>query len=79
MTPGPKSIRFINMRGAVKSVFGFFWAVSTAFLAYLAYIVVQAEHDPSIIWGWLVLCGLTFVGATLLASTVFFAAPPREE
>lgn len=67
------------MKGAVKSVFGFFWAVSTAFLAYLAYIIVQTEYNPSVLWGWLVLCGLTFIGATLLASTVFFAAPPREE
>lgn len=67
------------MRGAVRSVFGFFWAVSTAFLAYMAYVVVQAQHDLSAAWGWLVLCGLTFAGATLLASTVFFATPPREE
>lgn len=66
------------MRGAVKSIFGFFWAVSTAFLAYMAYIVVQAEHDPAIVWGWLALCGLTFIGATLLASAVFFAGRPRE-
>ncbi|HOI42400.1 MAG TPA: hypothetical protein PK523_05585 [Elusimicrobiales bacterium] len=67
------------MRGAARTLFGFFWAVSTAFLAYLAYIIIQTEHDPRVIWGWLTLCGLTFVGATLLASTAFLAAPPRRE
>ncbi|MCG2726628.1 MAG: hypothetical protein L6420_10365 [Elusimicrobia bacterium] len=57
----------------IKSLFGMFWVFSSSFLVYLMYIVMQTESDPRLRWAWLVMSGLTFMAATLLAYIVISA------
>ena len=61
------------MAAFIKSVFGVFWVISAGFVGFLAYIVLQTEHDPRLIWAWLVMCGFTFISATWLAHNIIFA------
>jgi len=61
----------------IRSVFGLFWAVSSAFVGFLAYIVLQTEHNPQLIWAWLVMCGFTFISATWLAYNIIFGHQHR--
>lgn len=60
------------MLPAIKAVFAFFWIFSTCFLVYLAYIVLQTEYKPELIWSWLTMCCLTFIAATWLANNIIF-------
>ncbi len=56
----------------IRSVFGIFWAVSSGFVGFLAYIVIQTEYNPQLIWAWLLMCGFTFISATWLAYNIIF-------
>jgi len=60
------------MANIIRSVFAFFWLVVTGFIGFLAYIVVQTEGDPRMLWAWLVLCAFTFVSASFLAYVIIF-------
>ncbi|MDA8244545.1 MAG: hypothetical protein M0025_10560 [Elusimicrobia bacterium] len=60
------------MANIIRAVFALFWLVSAGFLALLAYIVVQTEPNPARLWGWMVMCGLSFISATFLAYTLIF-------
>lgn len=64
---------------AVKAVFALFWIVSTLFLVYLAYIVMQTEYNPQLIWSWLTMCCFTFIAATWLANNIIFLPNRRPE
>lgn len=69
------------MAPIIRAVFGIFWAVSAGFIGFLAYVVVQTEQDPQLIWAWLVMCGLTFISATWLACSIILGhrrKPPAE-
>ncbi len=57
----------------IKSLFGMFWVFSSSFLAFLFYIVLQTESDPSLRLAWMIMTGLTFAAATLLAYIVISA------
>ncbi|MBU2572574.1 MAG: hypothetical protein KKH28_00640 [Elusimicrobia bacterium] len=65
------------MVATIKTVFGVFWATSTCFLLYLAYIVLQTEYKPQLIWAWLTMCCFTFISATWLAYNII-SAPYRK-
>ena len=60
------------MANIIRAVFALFWLIATGFLAFLAYIVIQTEGNPQVLWGWLALCALTFISATFLAYTTIF-------
>lgn len=62
----------------IRAVFGVFWLVATGFLGFLAYIVLQTEANPQMLWAWLVMCALTFVSATFLAYTIIFGHHDRD-
>lgn len=56
----------------IRSIFGVFWAVSTGYIGFLAYIVVRTEHNPQLLWAWLVMCGFTLLSVTWLAYNIIF-------
>ena len=63
----------------IKCVFGIFWATSTAFLLFLAYIVLQTEYKPALIWSWLTMCCFTFIAASWLAHNIIFTPDRKSE
>ncbi len=65
------------MANIIRAVFAIFWAVAAAFLGFLAYIVIQTESNPQVLWAWLVMCALTFVSATFLAYNIIFGHHAR--
>lgn len=67
------------MANIIRGVFSIFWLVATGFLGFLAYIVIQTEANPQMLWGWLVMCGFSFVSATFLAYNIIFGHHPRPE
>ncbi len=67
------------MANLIRAVFAFFWLVASGFVGFLAYIVVQTEGNPHILWGWLVMCAFTFIAATLLAYNIVFGYHHRED
>lgn len=56
----------------IRSVFAFFWLIATGFLMFLAYIIMQTEGNPQVLWAWLTMCAITFISATFLAYTIIF-------
>lgn len=56
----------------LRGIVGFFWFTATAFIAFMVYVVMQTEVNPQALWGWLVLCALTFCSATFLAYNTLF-------
>jgi hypothetical protein len=60
------------MANLIRAISALFWLAATGFTAYLAYIMLQTEANPQILWGWLVMCALTFVSATFLAYNIIF-------
>ncbi|MCM2266352.1 MAG: hypothetical protein NDI60_01110 [Elusimicrobiales bacterium] len=60
------------MANIIRAVFTLFWLAAVSFIGFLAYIVVQTEADPQMLWGWLVMCAFTFVSATFLAYNIVF-------
>lgn len=67
------------MANIIRGVFAIFWLVSTAFLGFLAYIVLQTEPNPQMLWAWMVMCALSFVSATFLAYNIIFGHQLRAE
>lgn len=65
------------MANLIRAVFAVFWLCATGFLGFLAYIVIQTEANPQILWAWLVMCGFTFVSATFLAYNIIFGHHDR--
>ena len=63
----------------IRAIFAFFWLAASGFVGSLAYIVLQTEANPQILWGWLVMCAFTFVSATLLAYTIIFGHQHKAE
>jgi len=63
----------------IKVVLAGFWAISTLFLVYLAYVVLQTEYKPQLIWAWLTMCCFTFIGATWLANNIIFIPNRKPE
>ncbi|HBA60671.1 MAG TPA: hypothetical protein DCZ92_07600 [Elusimicrobia bacterium] len=57
----------------IRAVFALFWLIATSFLAFLAFIVMQTEGNPQVLWAWLTMCAITFVSATFLAYTIIFS------
>lgn len=60
------------MANLIRAIFALFWLAAVAFTGFLAYIVVQTETDPGLLWAWLVMCGFTFMSATFLAYNILF-------
>lgn len=67
------------MANILRGVFAIFWLVATGFLGFLAYIVLQTEANPQMLWGWLVMCGFSFISATFLAYNIIFGHRARQE
>jgi len=67
------------MANIIRAVFALFWLVATCFLGFLAFILIQTEGNPKILWGWLVMCGFTFLSVTFLAYTLIFGHHERDE
>ena len=67
------------MATIIRSVFGVFWAASAGFTGFLAYIVIETEHNPQLLWAWLVMCGFTFLSATWLAYNIIFGRRHKPE
>ena len=65
------------MANIIRAIFAVFWLVATGFLGFLAYIVVQTESNPQMLWAWLVMCALTFISATFLAYNIIFGHHDR--
>jgi len=65
------------MANIIRAVFALFWVVATGFLGFMAYIVLQTESNPQMLWAWLVMCSLTFVSATFLAYNIIFGHHDR--
>lgn len=61
------------MAKLIRAVVGFFWLLAVLAIAFLVYSVVSSETDPQVVWGWMVLCGLTFCSATFLAYNAVFS------
>ncbi len=66
------------MANIIRSVFALFWLVAAGFLGFLAYIVLQTESNPQMLWAWLVMCALTFVSVTFLAYNIILGHHERE-
>ena len=66
------------MANIIRGVFAILWLVATALLGFLAYIVLQTESNPQILWGWLVMCAFTFVSATFLTYVIIFGHHERD-
>ena len=62
------------MANIIRSVFALFWLTASGFIGFLAYIVIQTEANPQLLWGWLVMCAFTFVSASFLAYSIIFGA-----
>ncbi|OGR68620.1 MAG: hypothetical protein A2081_03495 [Elusimicrobia bacterium GWC2_61_19] len=58
------------MANILRAVFALFWLAASGFIGFLAYIVLQTEANPQMLWGWLVMCAFTFVSATFLAYNI---------
>ena len=67
------------MANLIRAVFGLFWLAATGFVGFLAYIVLQTEGNPQVLWAWLVMCAFTFVSATFLAYIIIFGAEQKED
>ncbi len=67
------------MATIIRAVFSIFWLVASGFLGLLAYIVLQTEANPNILWGWLVMCALSFISATFLAYNIIFSHQDRAD
>ena len=65
------------MANIIRAVFALFWVVATGFLGFMAYIVLQTESNPQMLWAWLGMCSLTFVSATFLAYNIIFGHHDR--
>lgn len=61
----------------IRAAFFAFWLASTAVIGYLAYSVIQTESDPRALWGWMVMCGFSFISASFLAYAVLFSHHDR--
>ena len=60
------------MATIIRSIFAVFWAASAGFTVFLAYIVLETEHNPQLLLAWLVMCGFTLLSATWLAYNIIF-------
>jgi ABC-type multidrug transport system permease subunit len=67
------------MANIIRAVFALFWLAATCFICFLSYIVFQTEPNPQALWGWLVMCGFTFVSVTFLAYNIIFGHQARAE
>lgn len=67
------------MANIIRAVFAFFWLAASGFIFSLAYIVVQTEGSPQILWAWLVMCAFTFISATFLAYNIIFGHHHKSE
>ncbi|MBI5744683.1 MAG: hypothetical protein HY952_09050 [Elusimicrobia bacterium] len=67
------------MATIIRAVFTLFWLASVSFVGYLAFIVVQTEADPQLLWGWMVMCGFTMVSATFLTYNIVFGQHHKAE
>jgi hypothetical protein len=67
------------MANIIRAVFAFFWLMATVFIGYLTYVVLMTEPDPHALWGWLVMCGFTFISVTFLAYNIIFGHHHRGE
>ncbi len=63
----------------IKSIFAVFWAATAGFVGFLAYIVIQTEYNPQLLWAWLTMCGLTLLSATWLAYNIIFGHQHKPE
>ncbi|OGS11280.1 MAG: hypothetical protein A2234_03225 [Elusimicrobia bacterium RIFOXYA2_FULL_58_8] len=60
------------MAKIIRVIVAFSWLVTTGFVVFLTYSTLQTEPNPQALWGWLVMCALTFISATFLAYTTIF-------
>ena len=67
------------MVNIIRAVFAFFWLAASGFIGSLAYIVIQTEGNPGVLWAWLTLCAFTFISATFLAYTIIFGHQHKAE
>lgn len=67
------------MANLIRAVFGLFWLAATGFVGFLAYIVLQTEGNPQVLWAWLVMCAFTFLSATFLAYVIIFGADHKDD
>jgi CHASE1-domain containing sensor protein len=67
------------MANLIRAIVALFWLIASGFIGFLAYIVVQTEGDPRALWGWMVMCGFTFLSVTFLAYTVIFGSSQHDE
>lgn len=67
------------MAKLIRAFFSLFWLGSTLFIGFLVYIVLQTEPNPQALWGWLVMCGFTFVSATFLAYNIIFGGQDKSD
>ena len=67
------------MAKIIHGVIAFFWLVTTGILAYLTYVTIQTEANPQALWGWIVMCALTFMSATFLAYLTIYGGRRKPE
>ena len=67
------------MANLIRSVFSLFWLAASGFVGFLAYIVIQTEGNPQVLWAWLVMCGFTFLSVTFLAYVIIFGGDHKAE
>lgn len=79
MTVSPQIYKIPLMAAILRSVIGIFWAASAGFIGFLAYIVIETEHNPQLRWAWLTMCGLTLLSATWLAYNMIFVRRSKPE
>lgn len=65
------------MATIIRAIFAIFWLFASGFLALLAYSVIQTEPDPTSLWGWMVMCALSFVSASFLAYNIIWGHHDR--
>lgn len=65
------------MAKIIRAIFFIFWLAASGFLALLAYSVIQTESDPGALWGWMVMCALSFISASFLAYNIIWAQHDR--
>ncbi len=67
------------MAKLIRAVFGLFWLIATGFVGFLAYIVLQTEGNPQVLWAWLVMCAFTFLSVTFLAYVIIFGGDHKDD
>lgn len=67
------------MAKLLRVLFAVFWLTAVGVLGSLVYIAVTTETDPRALWGWLVMCALTFVSVTFLAYNMLFGHHSRAD